>query len=413
MTDRIINLGVVGLGRAFSLMLPTFSRDKRFRLVAAATPGERGRAAFERDLGGRAYSDIRELCADAEVEAVYLASPHERHCEHLLQLTAAGKHCLVDKPLAINMEESLEIAAAVGRSGVKLVVGPSHSFDAPVLLARQVIESGMIGRVRQIQSLYYTDFMYRPRRPAELDTGLGGGVLFSQGVHQVDVARFLAGGRTQSVTALTGAWDADRVTEGAYSALLAFEDGVMASLSYNGYGNFDGDTLVGGVSELGFDKTGTSYISAKERLHASVGESEAESKRMRNLGYTDTNELLNRLPLHHEHFGLVIISCDYGDLRLGADGIEIFADQKRVITLPAPEIPRKEVMDEFYRCIVDDSAPLHDASWGVASMEVVTAMLESATSPAGPPIEPKIAQVRWHCADSVFLSRGLGATRWS
>lgn len=380
MTARVVRLGVVGLGRAFSLMLPTLVRDERFQLVAAATPGERGRRAFEQDLGGRAHADIDALCADDGVEAVYLASPHEFHCDHVLRLAAAGKHCLVDKPLAISTAETRRIVDAVDAAGIRLVVGPSHSFDAPVLLARQLVDSGILGGVRQISASYYTDFLYRPRRPAELDTGVGGGVIFSQAVHQVDVVRFLAGGNARSVTALTGAWDPERATEGAYGALLAFDDGVFATLTYNGYGCFDGDTLVGNVSELGFDKAGTEYVSARERLAAGVAGDEADTKRQRNLGYTATAELRDRLPAHQEHFGQVIVSCDRGDIRLTADGIEVFAEKQRVIELPAPVIPRREVMDEFHRCITEGAAPLHDARWGHACIEVVIAMLESARS---------------------------------
>ena len=72
-------------------------------------------------------------------------------------------------------------------------------------------------------ALNFTDFLYRPRRPEELATASGGGVVFSQAAHQVDIVRLLAGGHAQSVRAMAGAWDARRATEGAYAALIAFE----------------------------------------------------------------------------------------------------------------------------------------------------------------------------------------------
>jgi predicted dehydrogenase len=104
------------------------------------------------------------------------------------------------------------------RAGVALIVGPSHSFDAPIARTKMLIDSGTYGRVRMITALNYTDFLYRPRRPEELDTRQGGGVVFSQGAHQVDVARLLAGSPVRSVRAVTGAWDPARPTEGAYTA---------------------------------------------------------------------------------------------------------------------------------------------------------------------------------------------------
>ena len=117
---------------------------------------------------------------------------------------------------------------AAKAAGDALVVGHSHSFDAPVLRARALIESGELARVRMISALNFTDYLYRPRRPEELDTARGGGVIFSQAAHQVDIVRLLGGGRVDSVRALTGNWDAARPTEGAYAALLAFDDGAFA-----------------------------------------------------------------------------------------------------------------------------------------------------------------------------------------
>ncbi|NCV87281.1 MAG: gfo/Idh/MocA family oxidoreductase, partial [Oxalobacteraceae bacterium] len=106
--------------------------------------------------------------------------------------------------------------------GAHLLIGHSHSYNAPVLLARQLIASGRFGAVRMIHALQYTDFLYRPRRPGELDTAQGGGVIFSQAAHQVDVVRLLAGGLVERVSAVSGRWDPLRPTEGAYSALLSF-----------------------------------------------------------------------------------------------------------------------------------------------------------------------------------------------
>ena len=382
MTDSIINLGVVGLGRAFSLMLPTFTRDNRFRLVAAATPGAPGRKAFEQDLGGRAYENVEGLCGDDEVTAVYVASPHEFHCEHIIQLAEAGKHLLVDKPLAVSESEAQQIVSVVERTGVVLVTGPSHSFDAPVLLARKLIESGEFGALKQIHAVYHTDFLYRPRRGAELDTEQGGGVIFSQGVHQVDVARFLAGGRIRSVHALTGAWDPKRPTEGAYSALVEFEEGAFAALTYNGYGRFPGDVLMEDISELGFAVDPASYGGARRRHQAGAEQSEAEQKRQRNLGFADTRALMNKTPISHEHFGLVIASCEGADIRLHPDGVEVFADTRRRIRLMPPGIPRREVMDELHAAVAKAVPPVHDARWGMASLEGAIAILESARSRA-------------------------------
>ena len=91
--------------------------------------------------------------------------------------------------------------AAARHAGVHLIVGHSHSFDAPILRTRALIASGEYGAVRMITALNYTDFLMRPRRPEELDTAQGGGAVFNQAAHQVDIVRLLGGGRVKSVRA--------------------------------------------------------------------------------------------------------------------------------------------------------------------------------------------------------------------
>ncbi len=170
---RVLRLGVAGLSRAFTLMLPTFRRDRRVTLAAAADPRPEARAAFEREFGGRSYETVADLVADPALDAIYIASPHQFHAEHVTLAARAGKHVLVEKPMALSLAECRAMCDAAAEAGMHLLVGHSHSFDAPYLRARALIEAGEVGRVRMINALNCTDFLYRPRRPEELDTALG------------------------------------------------------------------------------------------------------------------------------------------------------------------------------------------------------------------------------------------------
>ena len=79
-----LKLGVAGLGRAFAVMLPTLARDPRVALVGAADPRAEARAQFEADFQCRVYREVAELCADPNVDAVYVATPHQFHAEHAI-----------------------------------------------------------------------------------------------------------------------------------------------------------------------------------------------------------------------------------------------------------------------------------------------------------------------------------------
>jgi phthalate 4,5-cis-dihydrodiol dehydrogenase len=378
LTCEAVRLGVVGLGRAFMLMLPAFRADPRVRLVAAAAPREASRAAFVEEFAGKAYPSIDDLCADPEVEAIYVASPHELHRDHVLAAARSGKHVLVDKPLAISMEDGRAMVEACQRAGVHLIVGPSHSFDGPVALARCLIDEGSIGAVRMIHALNFTDFLYRPRRVEELDTTRGGGVVFSQGVHQIDIVRLLAGGKAAQVMAHTGNWDSGRPTEGAYSALMSFNGGAFASLSYSGYAHFDSDEWMDWIGELGHRKDPQQYGNARRRLSAvASSQEEAALKSARTYGAGETLPA----PQHHEHFGPIIVCGDRGDLRLTPQGVILFGDDSRMVyATKSVDIPRVEVIDALYEAVRQDRLPAQTGAWGLASLEVCHAILQSAAT---------------------------------
>lgn len=366
---------MAGLGRAFMLMLPTFRNDPRVTLAGCAAPRELSRNAFLDEFGGSAHAEIEDLATDPDIEAVYIATPHQMHRAHCEAVLAAGKHVLLDKPLCVSIEDGKAIVAAAEKAGRHVIVGPSHSFDAQVLKARAMIASGTFGAVRMINAFNYTDFLYRPRRSEELVTAEGGGVIFSQGVHQIDIVRLLAGGEGRTVRATTGQWDPARPTECAYSAHMTFANGAFASLTYSGHAHFDSDEFSGWVGELGRDKSPDGYGAARRALkEVSSPEQEAALKTTRTYGSASDDPM----PGHNEHFGTVIVSCDHADLRLTPDGIHVYGDTERsFVPTPVAEAPRKTVIDALTAAVRDDTAPVQNAAWGLASLEVCHAIITS------------------------------------
>ncbi|MEA3193857.1 MAG: phthalate 4,5-cis-dihydrodiol dehydrogenase [Betaproteobacteria bacterium] len=363
---RKLKLGVVGLGRAFALMAPTLMRDKRVELVGAVDPRPEALDKFKQDFGGRGFANLEALLK-SDAEAVYIATPHERHAEQAVAAAAAGKHVLVEKPMALSLEECRAIAAAAKQHDVFLVVGHSHSFDRPILETRKLIDSGEFGRVRMISALNYTDFLYRPRRPEELENAV-----LNQSAHHVDVVRLLSRSRLKSVRAQTGNWDPARPAEGAYAALLTFEES-FATIVYSGYARFDSDELMGWIGEGGQKKDPAQYGAARKNL---AQRKESLLKAARNYGGAEfkANEAVQ-----HPHFGLIVVSCDKADLRPLPGGVMIHADgEQRLEPLAPPAVPRAGVIDELYDAVVNGKAPLHDALWGLATTQACLAILESA-----------------------------------
>ena len=381
MTPKPLRLGVIGLGRAFTIMLPTFLHDPRVRLAGATDPIAAARRQFEADLGAPAYDSIEALCAAPDVQAVYVATPHQLHAEHVCLAASFGKHIWVEKPMATTLDECTRMIDAVRAAGVHLIIGPSHSFNRPVQRVREMIASGAYGRVRMITAQQFTDFLYRPRRPEELDTKAGGGVVHSQAAHQMDIIRLLGGGLVRSVRAHTGAWDPARPTEGAYGALLGFADNTFCCASYSGYAHYDSDVLLDNIAESGRPKNPDDYGAARRQLAKAGSEAqEAALKAARNYGGS-LYQTATTIPadMAYRHFGHIIVSCERGDLRPTARGVEVYADTRRFFeALPPPAIPRAEIIDEFYDAIMRDKPPVHDGAWARATTETCLGILESA-----------------------------------
>ncbi len=103
--ERKLRIGVAGLGRAFTVMLPTFTADPRVALVAAADPRAEARRALPQSFPPTATTTVEELCADPAVEIVYVATPHQHHAQHAMLAARHGKHVLVEKPMALTLDE--------------------------------------------------------------------------------------------------------------------------------------------------------------------------------------------------------------------------------------------------------------------------------------------------------------------
>lgn len=381
-----LRLGVIGLGRAAASMLPSLVAHPRIEVVSAAEPREVPRRAFAEQFGRPAHDTAVELCRDPDVDAVYIATPHQYHAEHAILAAENGKHVLVEKPMALTVDECRSMNAAALTHGTVLSVGPTHGYDPPIVALQEHIRTGRYGRVRMISTFNYTNFLYRPRRPEELDTRLGGGIVYNQLPHQIDIVRLLAGADIRSLRASLGTWDPDRATEGSCMAFLDFTNGATATMMYSGYDRFDSDEFVGWVGEGGRKKRPDAHGTAQRALRA-LAPGTAEAARKADTGFGGTHQkpagtAPESLPEggHHPHFGMTIVNCEKADLRIAPDGIVVYdEDGRREVALSLGRtVPDKgRVLDEFYGAVIEGVPAVHDGKWGQATLEACLGILES------------------------------------
>jgi phthalate 4,5-cis-dihydrodiol dehydrogenase len=371
-----IRLGIAGLGLAGALMLRAAARHPRIVLCAGADPLPRPRETFAGNFNATTYPDFHELCADPAVEAIYIATPHELHAEQAITALAHGKHVLVEKPLALSIADCDRVIDAADRAGVHLIVGHTHGFDANSRSVARLVRSGELGRLGMILSFNYTDFLYRPRRPEELDTARGGGIVFNQVMHQIEIIRLIGSGLVRSVRANAGILDSTRPTEGNCIAFLEFENGAAASITYSAYDFFDSDEFHGWVAEGGTPKPPGRQGATRRALLAGTRD---EADMHKDLGYGG-RQLPTEQP-NLPHFGTLIVTCERGDIRLSAGGIVIYGvDSVRECKVERNDswVGHGDALDALWAAVRENRRDLHDARWGRASLEVALAILQSA-----------------------------------
>jgi phthalate 4,5-cis-dihydrodiol dehydrogenase len=233
-----------------------------------------------------------------------------------------------------------------------------------------------------INSWNFGSFLYRPRRPEELRTEEGGGIIYNQVPHQVDVVRLLGGGLVRSVRSMVWTLDPARPTEGAHATFLQFDDGAAATLAYSGYDHFDSDEFHFWVGELGEPKPADRHGSARASLARLAGvQDEINLKAAGGFGGDKQLQAPPRDAWNQPHFGVTIVTGAQGDLRQSARGVLIYgAVGKEEIELPRPRCyPDKcGVIDEMYAAFTGKRSLIHDGAWGLATMEVCEAILRSA-----------------------------------
>lgn len=366
-----LRIGVAGLGSASLQILPHIAGMPGMTLAAAADIRPEAVGAFERKYGGKGFAGVEDMCRSDAIDAVWIATPNVFHADHTVIAAQNGKHVICEKPMAVTLAESDRMIEAADRSGVRLVQGHSKIYGAAIQVMRDVVQSGRLGRIIQINSWNSNDWLQRPRLASEVDTDLGGGICFRQGPHQVDIVRFIAGGMVKSVRAVTGRADPSFKTEGHYTTFLEFEDGVAATLAFNGYGHFDICELTWGIGEGGKRRSEEDMYRPRKRLKGPV-EQDYKYENPR----TDESRAIRKRE-EQSFFGLTVVACERGMIRQCPKGLYIYTDEGREVLPCPPDAGRSAELAELQQSIAENRPAFPDGRWGKATLEVCLAMLES------------------------------------
>jgi len=229
--DASVGWGIVGTGGIAARMAGALQEAEGAKLVSVCgrTP-ERARELAERfDAEHRA--DYAALLADPQVELVYVATPTHLHAEHTLAALDAGKHVLVEKPMALSVADAREMATAAERAGVRLGVG-FHLRCHPVHREiRECVSRGELGDVVLAQALWGFYSANWSRDSWKMDPArAGAGSLAGLGVHMLDLVPWLVGQEVVDVSAVSDGPNEDIPVEFLTVALLRFAGGAFGEI---------------------------------------------------------------------------------------------------------------------------------------------------------------------------------------
>tara|TARA_Y100000817_G_scaffold139711_1_gene109560 strand:+ start:9704 stop:10957 length:1254 start_codon:yes stop_codon:yes gene_type:complete len=383
MTSEIkpLKLGVIGVGVGAAEMLPPMERASYIELFAGADIDPDVRERFKsRYPNARVYASAEELVSDPDVEAVWISTPNRFHAPMTILAANHGKHVVVEKPMALDMKQAEEMVEACEKNGVKLVAGHTQSFQPHVRLMRQIVASGELGQLGAVNAIAYTDWVIRPRTADELDPNQGGGLVYRQTPHQIDSIRLIGGGKVRSVRGAYGQWMKYRSIPGYYSVFLEFENGVTGVAIHNGYGYFVASELVPwGDANTRYTPTERNEI--RKAMAAGTRPEDAEKLSLRIGG--EAEQAIFRSARGPENWkpndlGIVIVSCEFGELRQGPEGLYKYTDDGLVeLMVDSDPLHRDQELEELYNAVRLGRPVFHSGAWGMATLEVGLAINES------------------------------------
>jgi 1,5-anhydro-D-fructose reductase (1,5-anhydro-D-mannitol-forming) len=228
----MVRYGMIGFGLfAERTIAPAIQASRNSALVAIQKRSlEAARQQAALLSIPHAFSSVDELVAHPDVDAVFIASANAVHCAETLSAARAGKHVLVEKPMAMNVEEAERMIEECSRHKVKLMVGHMIRYSPLVQRIREIIRSGQIGRVTFAKSEFFYDGRLTQRSWLTNRTIAGGGPIFDVGVHCLDTLRFVLDDEVVSVRSHLQPLPTDAATERTAIMSLECSKGALASI---------------------------------------------------------------------------------------------------------------------------------------------------------------------------------------
>jgi len=262
-----IKFAIVGCGSIGTRHIAVTDAEERAQIVALCDIDEK-KVKEQSDLYGgiNCFTDFDEMLAKSDADVINICTPHGLHAEMAIKAANAGKHVLVEKPMALNVEDCHRMIDAAHKNNVKLMVVKQNRYNVPIALTKQVLDSGFMGKIFMVQCNvlwnrhqgYYSDSNWRGSLLLE------GGALHTQASHFIDLLIWWFGDLVSAKSCVETKNHQIEI-EDCGTSLLNFKSGVMGTIIwttcvYNK--NYEGSITI--VGENGTIKIGGQYLNKIE-----------------------------------------------------------------------------------------------------------------------------------------------------
>ena len=232
MTAPPLRFAILGFGRfAERAITPALRATPGAELVAIQKRSiDQARAKALEHRIPLFFDSVDEAVAHPDVDAVFIVSANGAHCAETIAAARAGKHVLVEKPMALNVHEAEEMIAVCARHHVMLMVGHVIRFSPLVNRMRDIVASGILGRVTYAKANFIYDARLSHRTWLYDRRVAGGGPVFDIGVHCIDTLRYVLADEVIETTGILEPVPTETRTEESAQVSLRFSRGAIGSV---------------------------------------------------------------------------------------------------------------------------------------------------------------------------------------
>jgi phthalate 4,5-cis-dihydrodiol dehydrogenase len=260
---------IIGLGRVSRGHARALQSAKGARLVAACDIQPDRVERFTAEFGCAGETDVDRLLSRSDVDIVLIALPHGLHEEGVRKAAQAGKHIMVEKPMAMEVDACDRMIAVSREARVQLFIAHTERFIAATRTAKGILDSGQVGTPVMATDVWYQPFRRETRQPWMLDRSRGGGFLQMAGSHMIDRLVYLLDSPVRSVRAsVRTAYHPDIKCDDAVLAFLELRNGTPCTLATVSYrDNADSGVEAHGMELLCTD--GMVKVDQRRRVYVS------------------------------------------------------------------------------------------------------------------------------------------------